>query len=558
MRKFIILFSLFSALWVTQAVHADADGQKKELVEILFLRDRIAHLNADWSSDPKALSKNTETFLVLKKELDKLGEFAWRYGMLLRQKVEEGAIITGHNRFVVLRIADAMGVASKKISEFTALYAPGEKKVKKDRLFAQVAPEEAQANILWLSAHLSIFNTFLRSYNGFYRNKDTRNLLKDLVRAAEGRNVRFDELSVIAEHSVSKKSQRHLRKAVKQYVSARSHMIGQRLNDQLIDLIGSIESNQTAHDLYNDVDFNIRSYGWSDGFSRAISGVVNAISKLFGNFAGRFRFRKGHLYDYEEYTKDTLARLRPLDILTEKTPFALTDTFIPGHYGHAALYLGTQAQLEEIGMWDHPVIRPHQADIQAGKVVLEALRPGVWLNTLEEFLNVDEVTVYRQKNVLADKAEVARIYERGLDQLGKEYDFNFDVNTLNKVVCSELVYHAFGTINWPIKYMLGRATISPDNIAELGFYRNSPISFNFGERALKQHREEVVGKLDIAQKLGFTQLEDGSFSKSVRRCRDVHQQNGDIQRVCYGTMEPLEYKASNESIYDLPGTADFF
>ena len=32
--------------------------------------------------------------------------------------------------------------------------------------------------------------------------------------------------------------------------------------------------------------------------------------------------------------------LRPFDILFEKTPFRLTDKFIPGHFGHVAIYIG--------------------------------------------------------------------------------------------------------------------------------------------------------------------------------------------------------------------------
>ena len=52
-----------------------------------------------------------------------------------------------------------------------------------------------------------------------------------------------------------------------------------------------------------------------------------------------------------------------------------------------------------------------------------------------------------------------------LRQVGKEYDFNFDVETTDRIVCSELCYVVYTDIQWPTDKTLGRATISPDNVA---------------------------------------------------------------------------------------------
>tara|TARA_R110000868_G_scaffold204946_3_gene453195 strand:+ start:59751 stop:61487 length:1737 start_codon:yes stop_codon:yes gene_type:complete len=532
----------------------DDAGQKRELLELLLLRERVIELNMDWHNDPLSdvtLSKNIATFIKLKSEMDTLSNFAWRYGMLLRKKTEDESVITGHNRFVVLKISDAFSILSRKISEVTSLYYPKDKKlVKSDDFLSRGTGNEAKAHTMWLSAHLTTFDAFLKAYNGFFRNKHTRNLIKDLARAKEGKDVRLDEVAAVAKHTLGKSSRRWMQKALGGYASSRNQALSSFKDEELARLVGTIESNESAVDLYNDADFNIRYYRMGDGLGRLLSWVVDAASGLFGNIAGRFRFRKGHMYDHDEYRIELKKRLRPLDILMEKTPFALTDTFIPGHYGHAAIYLGTEEQLREVGMWNHPVIIPHQADIRNGKVIAEALRPGVWLNTLEEFLNIDELTLYRQPNVQTDRAEMARIYERTLAQLGKDYDFNFDVNTLDKIVCSELIYHAFGTINWPVKYVLGRPTISPDNLAEVAYSQNGPISFILGNRAEERFVPDPVDKLDIADKLSLIQLEDGNFGKETRRCRDVHEQNGELRRVCYGRVEALIYKAPNESIYD--------
>ncbi|HQH27497.1 MAG TPA: Poxvirus G6, partial [Oligoflexia bacterium] len=49
----------------------------------------------------------------------------------------------------------------------------------------------------------------------------------------------------------------------------------------------------------------------------------------------------------------------------------------------------------------------------------------------------------------------------------KDYDFNFDVNTTDKIVCSELIYVSYPSIAWPTEHVVGRFTISPDNVARL-------------------------------------------------------------------------------------------
>ena len=58
---------------------------------------------------------------------------------------------------------------------------------------------------------------------------------------------------------------------------------------------------------------------------------------------------------------------------------------------------------------------------------------------------------------------------RAFQQIGKEYDFNFDVETSSKIVCSELPYHVYPDVPWQTEEQLGRFTISPDDIASLAY-----------------------------------------------------------------------------------------
>ena len=93
----------------------------------------------------------------------------------------------------------------------------------------------------------------------------------------------------------------------------------------------------------------------------------------------------------------------------------------------------------------------------------EALRDGVQLNTFAHFMNVDDVAVLRAKELTNE--QLRNVIQITLSQLGKRYDFNFDVNTTETIVCSELVYLAYPQIDFVTKRVLKSFTISPDDIA---------------------------------------------------------------------------------------------
>jgi len=203
---------------------------------------------------------------------------------------------------------------------------------------------------------------------------------------------------------------------------------------------------------------------------------LDGVSKIFGNSVGLIESRKGKLYKNEAIRKQLLAQLQPLDIILEKTPFRLTDKLIPGHFGHVAIWVGNQIELKEKGLWEHEVIQPHHNKItprgkdtnsKDGFCIVEALREGVKLSSLEDFMNVDDIAILRplfSENMSEKEKESLLLTFR---QLGKKYDFNFDVNTTEKIVCSELAYVCFPQIDWPTAKTAGRHTISPDNVAKL-------------------------------------------------------------------------------------------
>lgn len=209
---------------------------------------------------------------------------------------------------------------------------------------------------------------------------------------------------------------------------------------------------------------------------------LNLFSMFFGNSVGLVETRRGKLYRRPDMAASIQQELRAGDILLEKTPFRLTDMLIPGFWGHAAIWIGSEQELKALGIWNHPLVTKYHTPIRQGHVIVEALRPGVTMNPLEHFLNIDDMAILRVRNLELDADAKAAVILQALRQVGKAYDFNFDVETTDTIVCSELIYQVYTAIDWPTQKALGRATISPDHIAQralnggplqlVAFYRN--------------------------------------------------------------------------------------
>ena len=250
-------------------------------------------------------------------------------------------------------------------------------------------------------------------------------------------------------------------------------------------------------------------------FLNTIEKVGSKLSQFFGNTIGKIQTRQGKL---KALTLDPIKmkamkeKLKPLDIFFEKTPFRLTDYFIPGYYGHVAIWLGRPEELmemtveyqgEEIPLLDHPLVLPYLEEMSQGKLVLEALRrPGVTLNKLEDFLDVDDFLVLKPSTVRSQGEHILR----AIEQIGKPYDFAFDVETESTIVCSELVYTVFRDEEWPTTRSMGRYTISPDHVAwkAMDSCFMPKIMFHDGKEITQNRTSELKRLLELKGGISYT------------------------------------------------------
>ena len=91
---------------------------------------------------------------------------------------------------------------------------------------------------------------------------------------------------------------------------------------------------------------------------------------------------------------------------------------------------------------------------------------------MQHFLNIDDLAVIRPRyctepteTSCLNPEDKRRYLIEAFKQIGKDYDFNFDVNTGDRIVCSEIAYRTFFNLDFKTTRALGNYSISPDQVA---------------------------------------------------------------------------------------------
>lgn len=383
---------------------------------------------------------------------------------------------------------------------------PSEKRYR--QLGMQPIKEEnrLKGTMLSLSAALLLYDNYLMMASLFLENGKLRRFLNQKDPAYDkGRN----ELEKLAISYNSAKKRKIVKQAISFYEGQWKKVSARLAADEDFSYLNAMIQQSHSYNMMKSsggLGFVGRRLAFmstvtNDDLLKLKNDGINLFSSLFGNAMGLVETRRGKLYRQSRVYSRLGGRLRAGDILLEKTPFRLTDKLIPGHWGHAAIWVGTEAELKALGIWNDSAVRPFHGQIRAGRSVVEALRSGVKMNSLQHFLNVDDLAVLRKSG--ADRQAQGKRIILALKQVGKAYDFNFDVETTDKIVCSELVYTVYTDMTWPTEKALGRYTISPDNVAMKAVSGKGLelVSFYHDGRQIEDHPLELMGQLMGKEKI---------------------------------------------------------
>jgi hypothetical protein len=236
----------------------------------------------------------------------------------------------------------------------------------------------------------------------------------------------------------------------------------------------SEEIDQAEKDQFESIEGSPSTVAISDYGIKGTTSVVAGIARTWGFISDHLSWREGRMKDNKEVKAILLSKLKPLDLVYEKRTFVLSNYTIPGHFGHVGIWLGTKEELIALNIWDQEYFRPFRAQVEAGKHIVEIRKQGINYQSLDSFINLDEMAVTRVKNIL-DNAEY--VFSNLSEQLNKTYDFKFDARSADKLTCTELIAFSYGDIKWHETKTLFQVSLRPDDMALTTLGENAQSEF---------------------------------------------------------------------------------
>jgi uncharacterized protein YycO len=485
------------------------------------------------------LVKIERTRADIKLLFDRFNKFNDEFSLDLMEQVDRDEVLRGLQLTIMHRSVKTYLSLSAKIQTLASQTGITSEKVLKEYLKSDDAHKNRLA-MSWIGLQLDNIEHFLGTYRKFFTNKKLRILMNSEDKSYE---IKANQLKDFTSLLVSRGTEKNLLKSFERIEDFRGDLA---VPAHLI--LSRTISMQIKDKVLKDTRKELKKNYGKDRWYKTGRFLLHHASGLFGNSAGAIKFRRGYLDKNQQLNSEILSELKPLDMITEKTPFILTDKFIPGNFGHNAIWLGTKEQLIDMGMWDHPSIKKLQPMIEIGYSIIETDRSGTHMKNIEKFMNVDDFAIMRLEGVTENREYFEEVYKVAIAQLGKTYDFNFDVETTDKLVCSELLYQSFGDVAWPTEKYLGRVTISPDNVASLILYANTPMDLQYYIKGEKDRSVLYKTEDDLANDLGFVKDEERStldepfYKQPFKKCVDMLRE-GKKRKVCYTDYRSFEYKS---------------
>lgn len=217
--------------------------------------------------------------------------------------------------------------------------------------------------------------------------------------------------------------------------------------------------------------------------------------------------------------------LLPGDVIVERRNWYLSNVGLPGFWPHAALYVGTPAEIAatldddpavvaEFGKLSEHLAKAYPkafaelaASDDAGHAhrIVEAVSEGVVAASLEHSCGADYVAALRPR---LPKRSIARAIDRALYYMGRPYDFDFDFATDGALVCSELVIKAYEPsgdvpgLAIPWITVVGKRAIPPTELVRAFAADRSdagPLGFVYFLDGRERERRAVIGtEADLA------------------------------------------------------------
>jgi len=208
--------------------------------------------------------------------------------------------------------------------------------------------------------------------------------------------------------------------------------------------------------------------GWIDRFRIRIEKLVVAIMEGRGS---RERFTEGALPF--SGLQPLLDSLEPGSLFFSKHGRTVSSRFIRGRWKHCGIYLGTREQVREYWGAEHPLLQallPYYASGDEYLIFDSSYEGGVAIHPIGDMAGLSGISTLRGLLCFAngtDPDDWARQILAGMEHLGKDYDYLFDLESAERLYCSEFLYALLPEVQsalLPSQKILGRDFLTPTDL----------------------------------------------------------------------------------------------
>lgn len=485
----------------------------------VFMGSQNIFAQAGHSLDLEKIEQNLhieKNVINILEQHQKLHNYLMSYAEYLLFEINAGRILNGEHLNIIKNALSIYGVSSLGIYN---------------------SIQNHETKLERVSLKLQLTESYFAIFKAYTDDSLLRKVVSDQQEFSLNNLLSFEELKEIL---LSKKALEDLEEALK---------TTNLKNDNKI-LSETIEKTISYELIKNEVSltkyFKVKGH-FQDRINSFVTTITNGLSRAFGTLIGGIEWRTGYLYQDLDFQALVESKLNPLDIIFEKKSFKLTDKTIPGNWGHTAVWLGTKEQLVQLGLWDKQELAPFREKIEKGQSIFEMRKWGTQFDSIENFLNLDEIAITRVKDIKErSQTDILKVYQLLADQFEKTYDFGFDAMATTKITCTEVIMLSYGAINWPADKVLGRLAITPNNMAEIAVWNNSPVDFVAYFRAKELHEVQNLSKAEFAKVLDYRVKPKMSneFEKVNRVCKNKRYRRHGAMRMrleCHDEFEQINY-----------------
>jgi hypothetical protein len=161
--------------------------------------------------------------------------------------------------------------------------------------------------------------------------------------------------------------------------------------------------------------------------------------------------------------------LRPWDILFSHRAWFITNDLIDGKRKHASIFLWNKSTLKKFIQKNSIVLSWDIINMEQRKkndmLIIDSTEHGVTVRSIDDLTYLDDILIVRIEKSQTQKEEMIMSL---LAELGKPYNYDFDINDTSSIYCAQLIHQGLTTIDINIPYtsFAWRAYLYPQDIVD--------------------------------------------------------------------------------------------